>query len=61
MDENQKQLSDISRDEWAIWEWINITTPADDQPIYVRGEKRTPDKVKLYAAYWDAWREAAND
>jgi hypothetical protein len=53
-----KRLSDITREEWVKWYWINVTGPTDIEPVFVQGAERTQDAIARAMAEWDSWREA---
>lgn len=35
-----KLITEIDRQEWIAYEWINITTMSDPIPVYARGRLR---------------------
>ena len=37
-------LRDISEDEWHAYEWIEVRTFGDTEPVFARGLKHAPER-----------------
>lgn len=53
-----KPLSEITRSEWILYRWVEITTREDTELMYIRGDERTLDEAKAadenFMLYLDA-------
>jgi len=52
----EKKLSEITRQEWIVWNWLE-STPDEEDRIFVRGYKRTPDEAAQAMEEWDSTAE----
>lgn len=49
-----KSLSEITKSDWILWNWVDVTTFGDFERMFEIGYKRTPDEIIKAAAEWDA-------
>lgn len=49
----EKILSEITRKEWIIWQWLETTTMDDKDRHFIAVAKRTPDEAMEAAEEWD--------
>ena len=55
-----KKLSEITRNEWIAFQWIDVTEMGDEERIFNKGYKRTPDEAAQAQIEWDETEEARN-
>ncbi len=53
----KKNLSDITRSEWVVWNWEEVTCLGDEDRVFQMGYKRTPDEARQAADDWDSTAE----
>lgn len=53
----EKRLSDISRSEWIVWKWEEITCMGDEDRVFMANFKRTPDEAAQALDDWDSTAE----
>lgn len=56
----EKLLSEITRKEWIIYEWIDITAFGEER-IFAQGNPRTPDEAVQAAEEWDFLESVKNE
>ena len=56
-----KKITEITRDEWIIYAWIDITAYCDEERFLARGHKRTPTEGAQAAQDWEVWQQAARN
>ena len=49
----EKNLSEITRTEWAIFKWSDITCVGADERRFMRGFRRSPDEATQALGEWD--------
>ena len=50
-----KRLSEITRNEWIRYRWIDITSLGDSEPVLLRSLPRIPSDGAEAARDWDLW------
>ena len=54
----EKNLSDITREEWIVFNWIEAeASMGDDDRVFMAMGKRTPDEAAQAAEDWDTTAE----
>ena len=54
----EKALSQITRSEWIVFEWIEAPRAmGDEERIFMAGGKRTPTEAAQAAEEWDMTAE----
>ena len=53
----RKKLSEITRQEWIAYQWIESTVMGDEERTFESGFKRTPDEAMEAAYNWDETKE----
>ena len=48
----EKKLSDITRQEWICYHWLECT-PTDDDRVFLQHYRKTPDEAAKAAEDWD--------
>ena len=54
----QKNLSEITREEWIALDWEEATSMGDSDRTFMATGKRTPDEAAQAAEDWDMTAEA---
>ena len=54
----KSKQSEISRQEWIIYNWVNVQEMQDEEPVYIRTTLRQIAKSLEAAQQWDEWRKA---
>jgi len=54
-----KPQREITRDEWIIYNWIDITTHSDFERICIRGMERNIADCEEAARQWDFFNKHA--
>ena len=49
-----KTIDQISRNEWAVYEWFDVSLVSDVEPRYVCGRARRPEDVISAGSQYDA-------
>jgi len=49
----EKPLSEITRKEWILYQWLETTRMGIDERCFLRGQERTPDEAMEVAEEWD--------
>ncbi len=49
----EKLLSEITRKDWIVYQWIETTAMNDPERTFMRGEERTPAEAMQAAEEWD--------
>ncbi len=58
MEQIEKKLSEITRKEWIVYQWQEAPNSfGDEERIFLRGFKRTPDEARQAMEDWDATAE----
>ena len=47
------KLREMKADDWATYEWIEVTTQGQADREFVKGKLRTPDEVVQAIKDWD--------
>jgi hypothetical protein len=50
-----KRMVDITRTEWIMYKWIEVTVYGDKERKFIRGYMRAPDEVIRAGKDWDEW------
>jgi hypothetical protein len=50
----EKRLSEISRQEWIAFQWIEITEMGGTERVFIQGFRRTPDEAADAQSDWDS-------
>ncbi len=53
----EKKLSEILRQEWIVWQWEEITSTGEEDRVFGRGYRRTPDEAMQAMEDWDSTAE----
>lgn len=53
----RKKLSEITRTEWMVYQWVEDTQMGDEERTFVSQYKRTPDEARQAADDWDSTAE----
>lgn len=53
----QKKLSEITRQEWIIFQWQDITAVGDAERMFIRCFRRTPNEAITALGAWDRLAE----
>ena len=54
----EKKLSEITRSEWIVFQWIEAPqSMGDEDRIFIANGKRTPDEAAQAAEDWDMTAE----
>lgn len=53
----EKGLSQITREEWVTYQWIDVTQMGDEERIFMRHYKRTPDEMAQAMMDWEETEE----
>ncbi len=62
MDKNiAKGLSEITRKEWILYQWLENTTFGDEERHFIPIGSRTPDEAMQAAEEWDFMESVRND
>jgi len=56
-----KPITEITRDEWILYQWQDITTYSDSVRMLLRGHFRTPDEGAKAAGDWDIWIRSSSN
>ncbi len=56
-----KKMSEMTRPEWIINYWIDVSTIDMREREFILGRKRTPDEAFLAAREWDVYSEALEE
>jgi hypothetical protein len=58
MEPIEKKLSEITRNEWIAYQWQEEpNTFGDEERIFLKGFKRTPDEARQAMEDWDLTAE----
>jgi hypothetical protein len=57
MDEERKALSDITRKDWVAFHWQECTEMGDNDRMFLRSFRKTPDEAAQAAEDWDRTAE----
>jgi predicted RecB family nuclease len=49
----EKKLSDITREEWITFQWVDITEMGDSERIMLQRFQRTPDEMMQAMEDWE--------
>lgn len=52
-----KKLAEITRLEWVVFQWFDITEMGDQERMMIRGHRRTPDEAAQAMEEWDITAE----
>lgn len=55
---NVKKLSEITRDEWIVYNWLPVTGMGENGQNYILGVPRDPSESIRAGSEWDAWHDA---
>jgi hypothetical protein len=61
MENIEKTLSEITRKEWILYQWIEATQFGDTERYFLRGQERTPDEALNAAQEWDFLESVKNE
>jgi hypothetical protein len=53
----EKKLSDITREEWITFQWVDITEMGDSERIMLQRFQRTPDEMCQAMQEWEETAE----
>jgi hypothetical protein len=53
----EKKLSEITRNEWIAFQWLDITEMHEPERVLLRHHRRTPDEAAQAMEEWDATAE----
>ena len=54
-----KTLKEITRDEWVVYHWIDVTEMRQAERMFLRGRERDPRDAARAATEWDIWHSSA--
>ena len=57
----EKALSGITRKEWIIYQWLEITQMGDEERIFLKGQNHTPDEALQAAEEWEFLQSILNE
>jgi predicted RecB family nuclease len=49
----EKKLSDITREEWITFQWVDITEMGDSERMMLQRFQRTPDEMMQAMEDWE--------
>jgi predicted RecB family nuclease len=49
----EKRLSEITREEWITFQWVDITEMGDSERIMLQRFQRTPDEMMQAMEDWE--------
>lgn len=49
----EKKLSEITRKDWIVWQWVECTQMGDEERVFTRDMARTPTEAAQAAEEWD--------
>ena len=52
-----KKLSEITRADWIAYQWEETTSMGDNERMFQRGFRRTPDEAAQAMEEWDMTAE----
>jgi hypothetical protein len=41
----EKRLSEITREEWISWQWLDVTQIGDEERVFLKRFQRTPEEM----------------
>lgn len=54
-------ISQLTRNEWVKYRWIDVTQFGDSELMLMRGVERMPDDGAQAARDWDLWWKSIED
>ena len=54
-------IDEISRAEWIVWMWCDVTCFGDKYRTYIRGQQRSIHEAAKAAAQYDIWTKARKE
>jgi predicted RecB family nuclease len=57
----ERKLSEIIRAEWIAFQWIETTQGGDEERMFLRHLRRTPDEAAQAQIDWDDTEEARRE
>jgi hypothetical protein len=55
-----RPITEITKDEYIAYEWIEVTSLTDLFRMFVRGRERTPEEALQASKEWDAFDNQAS-
>jgi hypothetical protein len=49
----EKRLSEITREEWISWQWLDITQMGDEERVFLKRFQRTPEEMYNAMMEWE--------
>ena len=53
-----KKQSEITREEWVLYNWVGVQELLDGEPLFIRGFQRDIAKAIQAGEQWDEWHAA---
>jgi hypothetical protein len=53
------KLSEITRPDWVVYHWIEVTSFFDAERSFIRGKRRSPEEGARAAEDWDFWHPSS--